>query len=91
VVRHKLWERATSCYLPLCYRLDPILYAFYNIPHNERGNYIGQLITSSSWTAENQGDGTWLVTATHQDGNSYTFEANSIYQIICSEHTPVCR
>jgi hypothetical protein len=53
--------------------------------------YIGELLTKGSWWAENQGDGTWLVTATDQDGNYYTFEADSIHNIICYVQSPVCQ
>jgi hypothetical protein len=102
VVIDKLWERMNMCTqidpdqfnssIPdhNCYRHDPVLSPFYEIPGWNREYYIGNLIANGTWSAENQEDDTWLVTGNYPDGPSYIFVANSRYHLICWDQTPGC-
>jgi hypothetical protein len=90
LVYDKIWERAISCRDDFCYQSDEVLYAFYTISSSARFNYIQGLFSSSTWTAENQGDGTWLVIITDQNGYNSTFVADSIHSRVCYERSAGC-
>jgi hypothetical protein len=91
VVYGKIWERSLSCRDDYCYQADDVLYAFDNVPAQDRDSFLSDLFRTSTWTAADQGDGTWLVVITDKNGNTYNFIADSIYNTICYELSNVCQ
>jgi hypothetical protein len=90
VVKTHLLERAISCRDTFCYQTDPTLYAFYP---NHTGDlvYIANLLENGSWRTGPWDKGIWAVYATSSDGQeTYTFLADEIHKVICTEGSYYC-
>jgi hypothetical protein len=90
-VADRLWERASSCQNnDACYYGDPLLYAFYHLPVEERHTYVTTLIVEGDWYAEPTDNAHWAVTAQLGQDNPFIFLVDSTYHAICWDQSSFC-
>lgn len=87
----RLWERASSCQNnDDCYYGDPLLYAFYSIPYEERHTYVIDLIIDGNWNAEQTDDAHWAVSAQLGEDKPFIFLVDTTYHVMCWDQSEFC-
>jgi predicted RNase H-like HicB family nuclease len=87
----RLWERASSCRDDDdCYYGDPLLYAFYSIPYEDRHAYVTKLIVEGTFYAVQTDPAHWTVTAQYGDDKPFTFLVDTTYHAICWDQSQFC-
>lgn len=87
----RLWERASSCQNnDACYHGDPLLYAFYSIPYDQRHDYVTNLIVEGTFYATQTDPAHWAVSAQLGEDEPFIFLVDTTYHAICWDQSQFC-